>query len=340
VVEGDRDELMPPRTAASIDELIAGATDRVVINPADGKSGNSYELLTIDGERYFLKTLSYDADWIMRCTGNTEHWEYKAWQAGLYDRCPPEVDHAMVGMALEGELQAQLMRDISSSLIPEGDDPVSTEQHDAFMDHMAAFHVAYWGFEDTVGLSSLEQRINSFSDENIAREVKVAEPPVPIRVAQEGWARLPERAAALAALVLPARANPGPLADEMRATPQTFIMGDWKMGNLGYHHDTQQTVLVDWAYPGAAPALWDLFWYLALNRSRLPRTKEESIAAYREGLERRGVDTAPWWDEQVHSSALGVMCMIGWEKAVGDEDELRWGEDFVTRSGGAGRTRR
>ena len=321
---------MPPRIASSIDELVAGATDRVAINPEDGKSGNSYELLTIDGARYFLKILSYNADWIMRCTGNTEHWEYKAWQAGIYDRCPPEVDHAMVGMALDGPLQAQLMRDISASLIPEGDAPVTVEQHDAFMDHMAAFHVAYWGFDDTVGLSTLEQRMNSFSDENIAREIQVPDPPAPIRVGQEGWARLPERAPDLAAALRDVRVSPAALADRMRATPQTFIMGDWKMGNLGYHADTKQTVLVDWAYPGAAPGCWDLMWYLALNRARLPRTKEDSIAAYREGLERRGIDTAPWWSEQLHASALGVMAMIGWEKAVGDADELAWWEAFAT----------
>jgi hypothetical protein len=322
---------MPPRVASSIDELISGATDRVAINPADGKSGNSYELLAIGGARYFLKILSYEADWIMRCTGNTDHWEFKAWRAGLYDRCPAEVDHAMVGMALDGPLQAQLMRDISDSLLPEGDDQVTVEQHDAFMDHMAAFHVAYWGFEDTVGLAAIEDRINSFSDANVAREMKTADPPGPIRVAQEGWARLPERAPALAAIISAARTHPKSLADEMRATPQTFIMGDWKMGNLGYHAGTKQTVLVDWAYPGAAPGCWDLMWYLALNRARLPRTKEESIAAYREGLERRGIATADWFDEQLHASTVGVMAMIGWEKAVGDADELGWWEEAVMR---------
>lgn len=314
-------------------DLLARATDRKAINPADGKSGNTYELLTIDGEPYFLKTLSYDADWIMRCTGNTDHWEYKVWQAGLYDRCPPEIDHAMVAMTLDGALQVQLMRDISASLIPEGDDPVTVEQHDTFIDHMAAFHVGYWGFEDTVGLSTIEQRMLTFSDDNIAREIQVADPPAPIRVGKEGWALMPERAPALAAVVLPARANPTAVADAMRATPQTFIMGDWKMGNLGFHADTKQTVLVDWAYPGAAPGCWDLMWYLALNRSRLPRTKEESIAAYREGLERRGIDTAAWFDAQLHASTVGVLAMIGWEKAVGDEDELRWWEDFVTKTG-------
>ena len=41
-----------PRTAATIEELIAGATDRVAIHPDDGKSGSDFELLTLDGETY------------------------------------------------------------------------------------------------------------------------------------------------------------------------------------------------------------------------------------------------------------------------------------------------
>lgn len=320
-------------------ELVASASERVVVHPPDGKSGAHFEKLTIGGTAYFLKVLSYDADWIMRCTGNTDHWEYKAWTAGLYDRAPPEIDHAMVAMALEDGHLSMLMRDISGSLIPEGDAPVTLEQHDAFVDHMAAFHAACWGFEDTVGLSSLEDRINTFSDDNVAREMQVPDPPGPIRVAQEGWALLPERSPALAAIVNAARAEPPSLAATLRATPQTFIMGDWKMGNLGYHADSKRTVLVDWAYPGAAPGCWDLMWYLALNRARLPRTKEESIAAYRDGLERRGVSTADWFDDQLHYSTIGVLTMIAWEKAVGDADELAWWEEFVTR-GDADRSRR
>ncbi len=331
--------VVPPRVAASIGELIAGATDRVEINPADGKSGNRYELLTIDDARYFLKTLSYDADWIMRVTGNVDHFEYKAWTAGLYDRCPAEIDHAMVGMAVEGSVQAQLMRDISASLIPEGDELVSLEQHDAFIDHMAAFHVAYWGFQDTIGLTPLEGRTAFFSDANVAQEMQAPDPPGPILVAQEGWALLPERAPALAAIVNAARTNPTPLAAAIRATPLTFIMGDWKMGNLGYHADSEQTVLVDWAYPGEAPGAFDLMWYLALNRARLPRSKEDSIAAYREALVRRGVDVSAWFDDQLHYAAVLTMCVIGWEKAVGDADELAWWEERVTR-GDADRSRR
>lgn len=321
-------------------QLVARASERVVVNPSDGKSGAHFEQLTIDGAGYFLKVLSYEADWIMRCSGNTDFWEHKVWLAGLYDRVPNEIDHAMVAMALDDGRLSMLQRDISDSLIPEGDALVTVEQHDAFMDHMAAFHAAYWGFVDTVGLSSIEQRIGFFSDENMAREMRAADPPVPVRVAREGWTLLPERAPVLAAIVNPARANPTPLADRLRAAgPPTFVIGDWKMGNLGYHAVTQQTVLLDWAYPGAAPGCWDLMWYLALNRARLPRTKEESIAAYREGLDRRGITTAGWFDDQLQLCAVGVMTLIAWEKAVGDADELAWWTEAVTR-GGVGRSRR
>ncbi len=327
-----------PRVAASIDELIARATDRVDVHPDDGKSGAHFESLRIDGEQYFLKVLSYAGDWIMRCTGNTDHWEYKAWCDGLYHRAPPEIDHAMVAMTLDRSgpepLLAMLMRDISASLIPEGDAPISLEVHDAFMDHMAAFHVAYAGWSDDLGVSTIEQRVGTFSDDNVAREMQADDPPVPIKVAHEGWAVLPERSPKLWSVVNPVRKKPSSLADRIRALPLTFIMGDWKMGNLGHHADGR-TVLVDWAYPGAAPGAWDLAWYLALNRARMPRSKEESIAAYREGLESRGVDTAAWFDGQLQLCLIGVMAMMGWEKAVGDADELAWWEEAVTRPSGA-----
>jgi hypothetical protein len=50
------------------------------------------------------------------------------------------------------------------------------------------------------------------------------------------------------------------------------VAADWKMGNLGTHPDGR-TILLDWAFPGAGPARWDLCRYLALNRARLPRTE-------------------------------------------------------------------
>ena len=51
--------------------------------------------------------------------------------------------------------------------------------------------------------------------------------------------------------------------------------------------------------PGAGPACWDLCWYLALNRARLPGQKEAAISRFRTALERHGIATAAWWQEQL-----------------------------------------
>jgi hypothetical protein len=100
------------------------------------------------------------------------------------------------------------------------------------------------------------------------------------------------------------------------------------MGNLGSHPDGR-TILLDWALPGSGPVCWDLCWYLALNRARLPETKEATIARFRYALQRRGVEVSNWFDTQLDLCTIGIMATFGWEKALGDEAELRWWERRV-----------
>lgn len=67
---------------------------------------------------------------------------------------------------------------------------------------------------------------------------------------------------------------------------------------------------------------------MCLNRARLPHTKEEALAAYRDALERHGIDTHGWWERQRALSLLAMLLLFGWEKALGDDDdaaaELAW----------------
>jgi hypothetical protein len=72
------------------------------------------------------------------------------------------------------------------------------------------------------------------------------------------------------------------------------------------------------------PILHELGWYLALNRARLPEPKEETISAMRGALEARAVDTEGWWDTQLELCLLGTLVQFGWEKALGDGEELGW----------------
>jgi hypothetical protein len=103
------------------------------------------------------------------------------------------------------------------------------------------------------------------------------------------------------------------------------------MGNLGTHPDGR-TILIDWTNPGAGPACWDLCWYLALNRARLPVSKEATIARFRDALERLGVTTDGWWDAQLDLCVIGIMAAFGWEKALGDDNELAWWEGKVAEA--------
>jgi hypothetical protein len=191
---------------------------------------------------------------------------------------------------------------------------------------MATMHAHFWGWRDTIGLGPLTHRFRFFAPDNIAPELRRPDCSPVITIADEGWRRLAERAPQLSALATGIHADPRPLAGALATTPMTFVAGDWKMGNLGRHPDGRSIVL-DWAYPGEAPGCWDLGWYLALNRARMPITKEATIVHYRESLERHGVETGGWFDRQLGLSLLAIAACFGWEKAHGDEDELRWWED-------------
>ena len=107
----------------------------------------------------------------------------------------------------------------------------------------------------------------------------------------------------------------------------SLVHGDWKAGNLGSPPDGR-TILIDWAFPGVAPPCSDLAWYLCLNRDRLPQSKDDAITAYREALERHGIDTEPWWERQLGLCLLGTLLQFGWEKALGNGDddaaEVEW----------------
>ena len=293
-----------------------------------------FERVQFGEDAYFLKTSSYRTDWLMRMIGDHDYRNYLVWQSGLMDQVPPSIDHAVVGMALEHHgddaLLGILMRDVSDALVPEGDEPISMEQHLRFIDHLAALWAGDAGWRDTLGLTTLTDRLRFFAPETLEREQTYGPVPELVQVAAHGWQQLAERAPDAYATIRHMHTRPGRVVSAISDTPTTFLQGDWKMGNLGSHPDGR-TVLLDWAYPGAGPACWDLAWFLALNRARLPMSKEDTINEFRGALNRRGITTDGWFDRQLHLCLLGMVVAIGWEKALGDDDELGWWLDAAGR---------
>jgi hypothetical protein len=218
------------------------------------------------------------------------------------------------------------MEDVGLHLLPEGDAPISLEQHLGFMDAMASMHAAFWGWRDEFEMLPLSNRLLFFHPDQVRQEMaRPAPAEVPV-IALQGWALLRERAPRAEAALMRLFDDPGPLIEALESTPQTFIHGDWKMGNLGMHPDGRAIVL-DWAIPGQAPATIELTWYLALNRRRLPQTKEATIGAYASALERHGVTRDSWWSKQLSLAFVVAMMWFGWEKAYDEDAELGWWEE-------------
>ena len=323
-------------TGGAVADLLAQASSREVVRPSDGKSTSTFEKVVIGGQGYFLKRLSPNTDWIMRVTGDHVHRPYLVWQSGVLAAVPRDIDHAVVAMQVDGDGDdaelSILMHDVSKRLVPEGDRQVALRTHRIFVDHLACLSRAFWGFTDISGkLAPMSARIRFFAPDNIAAELAAPDPPGPIAAAVAGWRALAERAPQLWQLVRAIHADPSIVTDPLAATPVTLLHGDWKMGNLGLHPDGR-TILLDWAYPGSGPACWDLAWYLSINRERLPESKEATVAAFRAALGRRGIDVQDWFDTQLDLCLAGIMATFAWEKALGDEAELRWWERRVDQA--------
>jgi hypothetical protein len=318
--------------AGSIDELLAGATDREPMLHRDSKSGAPFERVVIDGQPHVVKYLHVDDDWIMRSTGDLGCRPLTVWRSGLLDRLPPCIDTAIVGVAAglgrNGWGVALLMRDVSAWLVPEGDEPVPLEQHLGFLDHMARLHAAFWGWQDTVDLAPARHRYGEFATDNVSLEGARGWPDVVPRLIVDGWSRFPGVVPAeVAAPVLALVADPGPLVDALAGLPQTLLHGDWKMGNLGTGPDGR-TILLDWAMTGQGCTTTELAWYLALNAARLPQAKEAAIAAFRAALIGHGIEVDGWWDRAMALALLGGLVWFGWEKALaGPGPELQWWVD-------------
>jgi hypothetical protein len=317
--------------AGSVDELLAGATDRRPMKNADSLSGSRFERLLLDGEPHIVKYASVEDDWLMRASGDTGWRQGALWGSDIVRRLPAEIDPAVVGVAPHRGPRgtagiALLMRDASAEMVPEGSSVVPDERHLRFLDHMAALHASLWDWRDEAGLNASATMYTFLTPVTTALEASRGGTDAVPRLIAPGWERFAEVSPRASATVLPLLADPGPLIAALAETPSTFIHGDWKLGNLGSHADGR-TVLIDWDRCGRGPACADLAWYLAINCARMTVPKEEAIAAYRRSLEQRGVDTSGWWEAQLALSLLGGLLTLGWDKAAGDRAELSWWED-------------
>jgi hypothetical protein len=231
----------PRPLAASVEELLVGARRIGEHRPDDSRSGALFERVEFDGERCIVKYVHPENDFAMRASGDIGCRPRRVWEAGMMDVAPEAIDHATIGAAPWGRNGwgvALLMRDVSAQLVPVGDDPVPEEQHLRFIDHCTTMAARLWGWRDELELLPHRLRWEWFGPDQLQGERDLGFPePVP-RIATEGWQRFADRApAGLRAVVDELRRDATPLSEAILETPQTFLHGDWKFGNLGAGDD-------------------------------------------------------------------------------------------------------
>jgi hypothetical protein len=304
---------------------LSGATHRQPLGPiAEGLSSATFERVVLDGERFVVKRLSYDTDWVMRAVADVGVPRVVRMQtSGLLDSLPACLDTTLVDVAFDPAtgMAELLMRDVSSAFLRDCD-PFTAEQHAALLDGMAQLHAASTGMTDQLGLTQPAQRWQmlgpAFARREALRGPLTGVPGLLLPM----WGRLAQNAPDLHRAVLMLAEDPAPLVTALAATPQSLVHGDWKGGNLGIAADGR-IVLVDWAFPGVDAPCVDLGWYLAVNCDRLPESKEATIARYRAALERHGLATSGWWERQLPLALLGGAVQMAWSKCD-QPDELDW----------------
>lgn len=319
--------------AGSVDELLAAAVERQPLD-GPGKSGAQLERVRIGGSTWVVKHLDDEVDWTLRAAGIPGGATPVLWERGILDLLPECIHQPIVGVARDPQRPtrtALLMEDVGKWLVPATDDPISEEQNERFLDHMAALHAAFWETDRDIDVVPEATRYGELSPAMAAREAALGSEHLVPRLVAEGWPLLESVAPRAAEVVVPLAHDPTPLVAALARTPPTFVHGNWKLDNLGTD-DHGRTVILDWELPGRGAAAGELAWYLAINCRRLPVPKERAIELYRESLERHGVVTEPWWDTQLRLCLLGALVHFGWEKALGGyDDELAWWEEQAVR---------
>ena len=264
-----------PWTAATLEELVAGTTDRTDVRTSDAKPGARFERLVSDGQRTSSRCSP------ARTTGSCGSPATPPTGSSRPGRpacttTPPVIDHTILGMALERTGRTPglsiLMATAPTDLVPPGDAVISPGHHRASLTTWRPCTPTSSAGATTSGCRTRPTASCSSPPRTSPPSSTSRDVPVPIAVARRGLGAAPERAPRLHEL----------------AARSTVIRPRW-LRQCGDPADVRGRGLevgqprpaprrphgaARLGLPGRGRADGELTWYLALNRARLPETKE------------------------------------------------------------------
>ncbi len=281
--------------------ILDGIKEREPFAGEWGRTGAKFERgVLADGTPVVIKHIR-PKDWLIAATGGRSYM-YEVWQAGLFDRVPAQLDHAMIAMEEHGDGWIAVMRDMSDSMLAEGC-VLTRDQSRRLITAADALHAEFWG--ESVPALPLYEHYAAMTPKRTAVAIDT---PVP-QLQRQGWALFGEVAPPDVNEVMHRLLDePAPLVREMENYPTTLIHGDYRLHNLGLNDD--HVVAIDWEVVGEAPPAVEFAWYLIISASRIDASREQVIDDYREIAGDR-FDARAW-----DLACIGALMWLGWNKAI------------------------
>jgi hypothetical protein len=124
---------------------VRDAVERVAISGHEGKSGAGLERVRLaDGRVLVVKRLDPATDLTAAAAGGAPGREYLLWKAGVFERLPPGVTHALVDAWLEGDITVLAMRDLGDAVLS-WSRRLSADEAAWVMQRTAELHRAFLG---------------------------------------------------------------------------------------------------------------------------------------------------------------------------------------------------
>jgi hypothetical protein len=282
--------------------VLDSAVRRTPLSGHDGRSGSTLErVLLADGTSLVVKRSTPSTDLAMQLGHDSDGRELVLWSAGVLDRLPPGVEHAVVDGWRDGEDVVLVMRDVSAGLVGWNRELARAECA-WLLRRVAAMHDAYAG-EPVGGLAALEQRVNLFAPHRMGA-VETGDNPLPAAVLR-GWVCFAKLAPAAAEPVFALLADPSPLLARLADFEHTMIHGDLWLVNLALTAD--RLTLLDWGLATWAPRVVEIASFLIGNASQIRASREEIVADY--------LTVGGFESELAVLHVLGLL-ELGWNKAL------------------------
>lgn len=284
-----------------------------------GNAGSAFSVIDTDVGRLILKTMSMDSDWEAFATEDVACRSVALWQFGLLDRVRPHLDSAIVACALQDDVGAILMYDLSGRFLWDSDvEPQAAEVRarsmlNPFLDAIAAMHAEFWGDpsldDPRLGLETPRVLFQLASPVFARRHTDDWENHL-VGMAIEGWDVLADVLSRdiwghLKGLIV----DPQPLLDALDRHPFTLLHGDLYKPNLA-HEEPERLVAVDWQLAMRSLATVDVARFVGdMHGDRV--IQEQAHRYYRRRLE--GHLSAAFADDEWQEMIdLGVLTNALW----------------------------